>query len=88
MHILIFISVLLAFVFFGFVTLRSFKRFDAKVRYLYEFDHEHWVKLGKPTGFFWTPKEKIPFIRSFLARDALYFRFSDSKSGSNGRNPK
>jgi hypothetical protein len=88
MPILIFILVLIAFVFFGFVTLRSFKRFDAKVRYLYEFEHDRWEKIGKPTGFFWRPKEKIPFLRSFIARDALYFRFSDLKIGSNRGNPE
>jgi 3-oxoacyl-ACP reductase-like protein len=56
--------------------LRSFRRFDAKIQYIYEHEYERWTALGKPMGYFWKPKEKVPFFSSFLARDSLYMNFS------------
>jgi hypothetical protein len=61
-------------VFFA-VTIALFKRFDAMIRRIYDGDRDRWLELGGPTGYFWHPKEKRSFFRSFLARDALLFSF-------------
>jgi hypothetical protein len=64
----------LAIGFFVFA-LVGFKRFDAMVHRIYDTDKERWESLGRPMGYFWTPKEKTPFFRSTSSRDTLFFQF-------------
>lgn len=59
----------------GWVGIRRTKRFDAAIRHIYETDHDRWRKLGRPIGYFWIPKEKVPFFRSIYARDVLNLQF-------------
>lgn len=42
---------------------------------IYNSDRERWLRLGRPTGYFWHPNESLPFFRSTYARDVLFFGF-------------
>lgn len=55
---------------------RTARRFDRLLKQLYSNDHEKWVKLGHPVGFFWRPKqEPIRFFESANARNSLVITF-------------
>jgi hypothetical protein len=51
------------------------RKFDLLLYRIYDSDRERWKKLGSPTGYFWHPKEKLPFFRSTFSRDAFFFDF-------------
>jgi hypothetical protein len=53
----------------------GFLRFDRMLRHIYESDHLRWERIGRPRGYFWQPRETVPFFGSCFARDELFFRF-------------
>lgn len=60
---------------------RTARRFDRLLKQLYENDHDKWVKLGHPFGFFWRPKqEPVKFLESANARNSLVFTFIFSRA--------
>ena len=50
-------------------------RFDSAIQDIYEKNYAQWCKIGKPSGFFWWPKEKVNFFASTNARNKLLFQY-------------
>jgi hypothetical protein len=55
----------------GAVVVVLLRRVDVVLSEIYARDRARWDELGKPTGFFWRPKEPVPFWKSVGARNAL-----------------
>jgi hypothetical protein len=52
----------------------GFRGFDSALRHLYSENHEKWVHLGKPCGFFWVPPEaRQQLTSSSLVRAKLFW---------------
>ena len=59
-------------------TIWRFLEFDHLLKRLYLANHDEWVKLGMPMGFFWVPKElKLKsFFKPTVSRSALFITLS------------
>jgi hypothetical protein len=55
----------------GGATIILLRRVDSVIRTIYTTDKIRWQELGRPTGFFWRPKEKVSFFQSVGARNAI-----------------
>ena len=47
------------------------RRVDAVISDIYARNRPRWEELGSPTGFFWRPRETVPFLKSTGSRNAL-----------------
>ena len=55
----------------GVMSILLMRRVDSVIRKIYATDRNRWQELGRPTGFFWRPEEKVPFVQSVGARNAI-----------------
>ena len=53
--------------------------FDSILKNIYRKNHQEWVNMGRPCGWFWVPKEsKKSFTKSALCRNGYVKLFGDS----------
>ena len=67
----LFIAIVCGGLFFT-ALLLAFRRVDKVLREVYDTDRKLWLDLGKPTGFFWRPKERVLFFGSVAARNDVF----------------
>ena len=66
-----------SFIMFGVFTILSFRQFDKVLRAIYARSKDEWIRLGRPIGMFWVPRDASTLsLSSSFSRGNLFQNLS------------